>query len=190
MIDAAPKAVAAAQAKGVAAHEAVWPHFQSPAVDAVLFTHSLHHIGDLSGAVEAARARLLAGGVILVEDFDFPSADEATVRWFVAQARRADAASGLAAHSFAAMILAAREPFAAWTHDHGHDLHSISAIGAALGAISQIVAREETAYLYRYLISAGAAEASVEAAFREELSLIERGLIVAVGRRIIAKAHP
>lgn len=190
MIDAAPEAVAAAQAKGIAAHQAVWPQFPSLSVDAVLFTRSLHHIEGLSAALEAARARLNAGGVILVEDFDFPSANEATIRWFVAQARRTAASNTLTAHSFAAMILAARDPFAAWAHDHDHEHHSIGAIDEALGAVARIVSREDAAYLYRHLISAGADESPVKAAFGEELSAIERGLIVGVGRRIVAKAHP
>ncbi len=190
MIDAAPEAVAAAKARGVVAHQAVWPRFQSPSVDAILFTRSLHHIGDLSAATEAARARLRPGGVILVEDFDFPAADEATISWFVAQTRRAASARDLAADSFAATVLAARDPVAAWMRNHHHDLHAIGAIDAALGAVALIVVREATPYLYRYLISADADATTVEAAFQEEFSLVEQGLIVGVGRRIIARAHP
>jgi SAM-dependent methyltransferase len=186
-IDSSPEAVAAAQAKGVEARCAEWPIIDPPACDAVLFTRSLHHIMDLPGAIAAAAAALPSGGLLLIEDFDFPGADAKTVRWLASFAREAAQQSPVARDGLLARLIAADDPVAAWRADHDHDLHSIATIAAAVAARFTIVAREDAPYLYRYWISAGAYGDAVAGAFDAERRAIREGLILAIGKRIVAR---
>jgi 2-polyprenyl-3-methyl-5-hydroxy-6-metoxy-1,4-benzoquinol methylase len=68
-IDSDADCVAEARKFGIEAEVANWPADIAASFDAVLFTRSLHHIHELEQAVEAALAKLNAGGCIIVEDF-------------------------------------------------------------------------------------------------------------------------
>jgi SAM-dependent methyltransferase len=158
-IDSDPEAVAKAGKRGVDARLASWPDFDSGRFEALLFTRSLHHVADLGASVAAAFAALTPGGVLIVEDFAFEEADEASLAWFAALAGE-----------LAPAALA-----------HHHDLHSAAAIEAALGA-----APEPAAYYFRYVEAATPDLA--EAAFAEEEKAIAGGLIRPLGRRWVVPA--
>jgi SAM-dependent methyltransferase len=157
-IDADPQAVATARAGGVDARLAEWPDFDSGRFDAVLFTRSLHHVRDLEASVAAAFAALRPGGAVIVEDFAFEEADEASLAWFAA--------------------LAGELAPAALVHDH--ELHSARAIEAALGA-----APVPAAYYFRYLEAASPERA--EAALAQEQGAIAAGSIRPLGRRWVVR---
>src|SRR6058998_3564490 len=95
-IDSDGDSVAAARRLGVDARVATWPDFDERHFDAVLFTHSLHHIHLLHEAVRHAADSLVEGGVIIVEEFAHESTDEKTLRWFASTIRILEAASLLA----------------------------------------------------------------------------------------------
>ncbi len=67
-VDADLECVARAQERGVRASGS-WPEFDSPPLDAIVFTRSLHHISPLDKAVERARELLRPMGSLLIEDF-------------------------------------------------------------------------------------------------------------------------
>jgi SAM-dependent methyltransferase len=156
-VDSDPEAVAKARGRGVDARLASWPDFEGGRFDALLFTRSLHHVGDLGASVAAAFAALAPGGMLIVEDFAFEEADEASLDWFRGRAG-ALAPAGLA---------------------HDHDLHGAKAIEAALGA-----APVPAAYYFRYIEAAAPERPDLaEAALAEEQAAIAAGLIRPLGRR-------
>ncbi|MEO6580096.1 MAG: class I SAM-dependent methyltransferase [Sphingomicrobium sp.] len=69
-IDIELAAIASARALQVDAHAMSWPTQMSGTFDAVLFTRSLHHIADLTGAVAAAKDVLSPGGKSSLKIFD------------------------------------------------------------------------------------------------------------------------
>ena len=93
-LDADSESVAIANDRGVAVIQATWPEFESAPVDAIAFTRSLHHIGNLQRAVQKAHDTLKPNGKLLVEDFAFEAVDEATIAWFIDIARSSALANG------------------------------------------------------------------------------------------------
>lgn len=77
-LDADSATVVAAKERGAPVIQAAWPEFESVPVDAIAFTRSLHHVGDLRHAVQKARDTLKPQGKLLVEDFAFDAVDKAT----------------------------------------------------------------------------------------------------------------
>jgi SAM-dependent methyltransferase len=199
-IDADRDAVETTRAKGVAAIAGEWPTVTASKADVVLFTQSLHHINDLRGAVEATHNMLHGPHLLLVEDFDFHSADEPTIRWLAEKIREASANSFLRntpmcqrhrQDEFAMSIASALDPMVAWRENHDQDLHPAEAIGNAIAERFSIVRREDAPYLYRYLIpvlenTSHAAE-WLRGVLGEERSG-EAEEIKLIGRRIVARA--
>ena len=156
-IDADVEAVAEARGRGVDARLASWPDFDAGRFDALLFTRSLHHVGDLDASVAAAFAALAPEGRLIVEDFAFEEADEASLAWFRALA-------GLLAPAELA---------------HDRDLHGARAIEDALGA-----APAPAAYYFRYIEAAAPDRPDLaETALAEEEAAIAAGLVRPLGRR-------
>jgi len=190
-LDADPAAVEAARAAGVPAVHADFLEGPRGVRDAVLFTRSLHHIGDLERAAELAAAACAPGGLVVVDEFARERADAATAAFFY------DLRTVLAA----SQVLAAPEPPAAagplerWELEYGslreHRLHTGAAIVDALGRRLHVELVESCPYVYRHLAQwlepsergAGVAGAilSVE---RERLA---RGELQPLGMRIVAR---
>lgn len=57
--------------------------------DAVVASRSLHHVHDLDAALHRVATLLVAGGVLVVEEFAWDLADEATLQWLDEQHGRA-----------------------------------------------------------------------------------------------------
>jgi 2-polyprenyl-3-methyl-5-hydroxy-6-metoxy-1,4-benzoquinol methylase len=62
--------------------------------DAVVASHSLHHIRDLGPALDRIAALLCAGGVLVLDEHGWDLADDATLDWLYNQ-RRTLAAAGV-----------------------------------------------------------------------------------------------
>jgi len=190
-IDRDEESIAAARSLGVNARIAKWPEFSDSGFDVILFTRSLHHIHPLRKAVEAAAGCLRSGGRIIVEDFDYESADERTLRWF-ASVSRVVAASGLLVerHELIDGILATDGSLAAWRKHHENDLSSAIEIAATLETVFGEVVTENAAYYFRYLAKAmgelNQRDAVTEALAQQEGELISQGAITALGRRFVA----
>ncbi|HEY4273186.1 MAG TPA: class I SAM-dependent methyltransferase [Candidatus Udaeobacter sp.] len=190
-IDAKPDAVAAARRRGVDAHLATWPDFNKGRFDAILFTHSLHHIHPLDYSVGHSADMLADGGRVIVEDFAYESADEKTLRWFTSAIRLLEATGDLAANdAFLEAALSKTELVKAWRQDHGSDLHTAAKIDAELKKVFGRVGRENAACYFHYIVHAITASATRDAllqAFAEqEETVAADGSIVALGRRFVA----
>ena len=190
-VDSDQEAIARAKERGVPALQASWPEFGSDPFDGVAFTRSLHHIGPLQKAIRKAREVLRPSGTLLVEDFAFDEADEATIGWLV-EVLHSETAKALIAPvpgEFVADLLGSTDPVALWNHHHDHELHTIAAMTQAIAEDFVIRETQHVPYLYRYLVPV-LPETLEAAAFldefaREEARLGERGAIVLLGRRIV-----
>ena len=191
-VDADPESVVQAQERGVHAVSASWPEFDSPPLDAVVFTRSLHHISPLDQVVDRAGELLRPMGYLLIEDFAFDEANEPTIAWLlkVLRSPQATALIDPTAGGFAADLLGSNNPVEAWHHNHDHDLHTIAQMQRAIAARFAISETHSVPYLYRYLVPmlAKSAEAAsfVDQVFREEMRLGAQGKLVLIGRRLVA----
>jgi SAM-dependent methyltransferase len=190
-IDSDAAAVARAQSRGVRAAVASWPEFAGAPLDAIAFTRSLHHINPLREAVGSARELIKPGGSLLVEDFAFDAASDATIHWFlgVLRSRPAAALIDRATDAFVNDLLRSDDPLPVWGRSHDHELHSITDMRQAIAAHFTAGEVEATPYLYRYLVPVLAetieAAAFVDEVFEQEARLGEQGEIVLIGRRIV-----
>jgi SAM-dependent methyltransferase len=181
-LDTDATSVAAARKLGVDACRAEWPDFDERRFDAILFTRSLHHVHDLEAGIAAAVAALAPGGRIVVEDFAYEEADEASLAWFRDEARRIGGDS-----DFIAGLVGSDAPLTDWWRGrHDHDLHPANVIDAALRRAARRVEASKAAYYFRYLASA-LPEKALAAALGGELAAIEAGAIRPLGRRWIAE---
>jgi hypothetical protein len=81
-IDADPAAVAAARAAGVPAVRADLAGYDDEPFDAVVMLLSLHHMHPLSAALDRAGHLLRPGGTLILDEYAWDWADDATIRWF------------------------------------------------------------------------------------------------------------
>ncbi len=191
-VDAEPESVVRAQERGVHAVSASWPDFDSPPLDAVVFTRSLHHINPLDQAVDRARELLRPMGCLLIEDFAFDEANEPTVIWLLKVLRSPQATAFIdpAAGGFAADLLGSNNPVAAWRDNHDHEVHTIAQMQRAIAVRFAISEAHSVPYLYRYLVpmlvKSAEAASFVDRVFREEMRLGEQAKLVLIGRRLVA----
>jgi SAM-dependent methyltransferase len=192
-VDSDPEVVAKAQERGVPAVVGSWPEFDGNAsFDAIAFTRSLHHINPLDEAIVHARGLLSPEGLLLIEDFAFEEANEATIDWFVKvlRSKQGMALINPVADQLATDLLSSRNVMETWHHNRGHDLHDIMKMNKAVAERFGVRETESVPYLYRYLVPV-LADTSEAASFanevlQQEASLGKRGEIVLVGRRIVA----
>ena len=192
-LDSDPEVIARAQRRGVRAVVGSWPEFGSSAsFDAIAFTRSLHHMNPLREAIGRARELLNPRGSLLIEDFAFEEANEATIDWFVKilRSEQGRVLINPVAGQLVTELLSSTEVTNVWHRNRGHDLHSITTMNEAIA--ERFVARETQSvpYLYRYLVPVLAdtleAASFVNEVLQQEASLGKRGEIVLVGRRIVA----
>jgi SAM-dependent methyltransferase len=150
-LDVDPDAVAAALSAGVPAVQGDFLDGGAEPHDVVLFTRSLHHVGDLDRAAALAAAACGPGGIVVVDEFARERADAATAAWFY-EMRAVLAAAGLLTHPDAP---AEADPLARWELEYGarreHQLHTGDAMLAALRAHLHLELVEGCSYLYRQL---------------------------------------
>ncbi len=196
-LDSNPALIAKAQNRGVSAVVGSWPEFGgSASFDAIAFTRSLHHIRPLREAVGHARDLLNPIGSLLIEDFAYEEADEATIVWFVKllHSKRGMSLIDPAADHFVTELLSSRDLMDAWKHNHGHDVHSLTTMNEAIGERFVVREARSVAYLYRYLIPVLAesleAAAFVNQALQEETFLGQRRQLILLGRQTVAAPKP
>jgi len=192
-IDSDRDSVAAAKTLGVDARMATWPDFDDGQFDAVLFTRSLHHIHPLDESVGHAAQSLARGGCIIVEDFDYDSVDEKTLRWFRNAIRLIEATGQLipqARDEFLEKVLSKTETLTAWRQNHEHELHTAAEIEAQLEKPFSRVIKENAPYYFRYIAVAMASsekrDAILQAFAEQEETLVAEDRIVPLGRRFVA----
>jgi SAM-dependent methyltransferase len=191
-IDADAEAVARARARGVDAQLAEFPKLGGGATDAsfdaVLFTHSLHHVHALDAAVRRARELLARGGTLLVEDFTWDELPVQTAAWayahFDSLRERLRLEPRAWRHS--------GDPLATWrSHFLEHRLHGAATLRAALAAHFEITSSEAVPYFFRYAcMSLGDAPDGRELAddfLRDERTRIAQGEIAALGWQLVAR---
>jgi SAM-dependent methyltransferase len=143
--------------------------------DAVVASHSLHHIRDLDHALDLIVALLRPGGALVLDEHGWDLADEATLDWLYHQ-RRALAAAGQG--EAPASLEAVREE---WKADH-LGLHGFEALRTAVAARFEERAFVPLPFLHRLL--GGVATEVLEQA------LIDAGAIQALGFRFAGVALP
>lgn len=183
-IDSDPGKVAQASRRRIDARVAEWPDFADGRFDAVLFTRSLHHVGDLEASVTAAVAALADEGRIIVEDFRAEGEPPRSAAWFDSLVRLLDSARLLTEPTEflrQRLGLAPRH-----RHDDDHHLHGSAAIEAALAEASALLHIEDAAYYFRYLLPALGRGELGEALLTHERELIATNAIDALGRRYVA----
>jgi 2-polyprenyl-3-methyl-5-hydroxy-6-metoxy-1,4-benzoquinol methylase len=196
-LDSDPALIEKAQNRGISAIVALWPTFDATAsFDAIAFTRSLHHIRPLREAVDHARELLKPIGSLLIEDFAYEEADEATIRWFVKllHSRQAMSLIDPAADQLVTELLSSTDLMGAWHHNQGHDVHSSTTMSKAIAECFVVREVRSVAYLYRYLIPVLAesleAAAFVSQALQEETFLGQSRQLILLGRRIVAAPKP
>jgi SAM-dependent methyltransferase len=192
-VDSDSEAIARAQARGVRAVVASWPKFESSvSFDAIAFTRSLHHINPLDEAIVHAHGLLIPEGLLLIEDFAFEEANEATINWFVKVLRstQGKALINPVADQLVTELLSATDVMETWCDNRAHDLHPFTAINEAIAAQFVVLETQSAPYLYRYLIpvlpETSVAASFVDEIFQQETTLGNRREIVLLGRRIVA----
>jgi 2-polyprenyl-3-methyl-5-hydroxy-6-metoxy-1,4-benzoquinol methylase len=188
-LDADPEAVAAAREAGVPAVLADFLEAGAGVHDAVLFTRSLHHIGDLDRAAALGVAACRPGGHVVVDEFARERADGPTAAWFY-DLRAVLAAAGLADDHPDAP--AAADPAERWALEYGgRRLHTGAAIEAALAAHLTVELVERCPHLYRHFAQRlepterGAAVA--RSLLERERERLERGELAATGLRLACR---
>jgi len=192
-VDSDPEVIARARKRGVPAVLGSWPQFGGGLFfDAIAFTRSLHHIGALDEAIARARELLEPTGLLLIEDFSFEDADEATIDWFVSVLRSKDGTALIkpVPSQLVTELLSSKDLWATWQDNRGNELHAITTMVEAIAEHFVVRETHSVPYLYRYLVPVLAensdAAAFVDQVLQQELRLGQRRQVVLIGRRIVA----
>jgi len=188
-IDSDSDSVAAARRLRVDARIATWPNFAGGQFDAIFFTRSLHHIHPLAESIRHAAGSLVEGGLIIVEDFTYESADEKTLHWFASALRLLEATGLLSVDESLNKLLSTTETLDVWRENHEAELHTAAEIEFQLEEVLGRVTREDAAYYFRYVANTIGAtkkrDAILQAFAEQEETLAADGSIVALGRRFV-----
>jgi SAM-dependent methyltransferase len=192
-IDEDDEAVVRAVERGVDARRATWPDFDDAPFDAVLFTHSLHHIHPLGAALDRTGDLLESTGLLLVEDFAYETARPETVAWFrriltlLATCEVLRSPPG----DFIDGILRSDDPYEAWRLSHDDHLHAAEVMLDAIQARFRVLHAERVPYLYRYVAKAveegekGTGVVTDVLGLERHLGQIQEGSLI--GRRFVAE---
>jgi len=142
--------------------------------DAVLASHSLHHIRDLEHALDHVRALLRPGGALVLDEHGWDRADEPTLDWLYGQ-RRALAAAGVGEAPASLEELRGE-----WEAEH-LGLHGAEALRTAVDARFEERVFVRTPFLHR-LVGGVATEVL-------EQALIDAGAIQPLGFRFAGVAR-
>jgi len=118
--------------------------------DAVLFTHSLHHMSPIEGALDRARALLKQSGLMIADEHAYDRVNRPTARWYYDLKSLLTAAGMLPPAGDAAEE---GNPLGRWRKEHAHDppLQTGHAMLAAARERFELTSVEEAPYLYRSL---------------------------------------
>jgi SAM-dependent methyltransferase len=195
-VDPDPAAVELARQAGVTAVQADFLALSEAGWDVILFTRSLHHLTNLSGAVEHAGDLLAQDGTVVADEFARERADRATAAFFYGLRALLETAGVLRlTEADAEEDLAATDPLEWWRAQHaggpGRPLHEGGAMLAALRARFPVVEVEWCAYLYRalgeQLVASERGFQLTQRLLALERQLLRAGALTAVGLRL--RAH-
>jgi SAM-dependent methyltransferase len=189
-IDSDPAAVATMQGRGLNAVNTAWPAYEGPAVSAVIFSRSLHHL-PLEPAVKRAASLLVAGGRLIVEDFAFAEVPASAVAWLRSWINRL-VARGVwrtPSHGFLAGVRDGHSFTPSAVEDH--EIADAVAMRRVLVAHGTLIHEVPAAYFYRYLMTGlpntAAGNTIVREILDEETASIEQGGLWPLGRRWVVE---
>jgi hypothetical protein len=185
-IDADPAAVEAARSAGVPAVRTNLASYDDEPFDAVVMLLSLHHMHPLGTALDRVTHLLRPGGTLILDEYAWDWADDATIRWFY------DTAALLAATEVTDPPAGGDQLPARWRTRHTVDGARCNGGDAMLKAVSARLGNvtvRQVPYLARHLL-AGCGNHKILA----ELCRIERehladGTLQATGFRLTATRH-
>jgi SAM-dependent methyltransferase len=186
-IDADPAAVAAARAAGVPAVRADLASYADEPFDAVVMLLSLHHMHPLETALDRAAALLRPGGRLILDEYAWDWADDATIRWYY------DIAAVLAAAGVIEPPSGVDQLLARWRTRHtvdgamcnGGDA-MIKAVSARLGDVTV----RRVPYLARHLLAGRGSPKILGELCRIEREHLADGTLSATGFRLTATKRP
>lgn len=158
--------------------------------DAVLFTHSLHHIHQLDAALKKAKSLLTPKGKLLIEDFSLELVDANSADWFYEMLDFVELLSGNGEGGEKEVI-----PLDRWkkTHEHEPRLHLAKDMLQAIERNFETSHVTTVPYLYRYFARPFAGfekgDEALKRIFDWEQKRIEEKKIPAIGLRVVAKKH-
>jgi 2-polyprenyl-3-methyl-5-hydroxy-6-metoxy-1,4-benzoquinol methylase len=187
-IDPDTDAVEAARARGVGAVRSGLSEFEGAGFDAVIFSRSLHHIEDLSDAVDRAAHLLDDQGCLVVDEFDWGAADESTAAWFYGTSHLLTVACVIECASDDEEELSG--PLARWSAEHA-DLHTgidmLDAVGARFDLVDSARLEGLWVYLCQELDDTDEGGRVAEALRSLERDLLSAGTLAPVGLRLTAR---
>lgn len=151
-VDSSLEAVEKTKQRGVEARVAEFPNFDENAFDAILFTRSLHHLQALDETIAKTHQLLNPNGVVLVEDFAFNEANEATIEWLYGVVSLLEICGqlNLTEDNFAKDLLLGKGNYQVWRENHHHHLHSAPIMLKELKSHFELTSESDAPYLYRY----------------------------------------
>lgn len=200
-LDVDPEAVGATRARGVSVHGGDFLSFRGGPFDALLFTRSFHHIAPLADAVTQARALLVPGGTLVLDEFAHDEIDRFTAAWFfdVGSAVGDPETSGPGRHHHAhgdhqhAHGEPPRDPLERWRWHHHHEprLHGGAEMIEALSRTFELSPVQRLPYLHRYFSDRLPPDDNGSRRFTQirerEAERIEQGVLVPIGLRLVGR---
>lgn len=185
-IDADPAAVAAARSAGVPAERADLASYDDEPFDAVVMLLSLHHMHPLGTALDRVAHLLRPGGMLVLDEYAWDWADDATIRWFY------DTAAILAATGVIDPPAGGEQPLARWRSRHTVDGAMCNGGDAMIKAVSarlENVTVRRVPYLARHLLAGQGNQKILDELCRIEREHLADGTMPATGFRLTAMKH-
>jgi SAM-dependent methyltransferase len=183
-IDADPAAVSAARSAGVPAVRADLAVYDDEPFDAVVMLLSLHHMHPLGTALDQATHLLRPGGTLILDEYAWDWADDATIRWFY------DMAAILAATGVIDPPAGGDQLLARWRLRHTVDGAMCNGGDAMITAVSERlgdVTVRRVPYLARHLLAGRGSRQVLAELCRIEREHLADGTLPATGFRLTAR---
>lgn len=182
-IDADPAAVEAARSAGVPAVRTNLASYDDEPLDAVVMLLSLHHMHPLGTALDRVTHLLRPGGTLILDEYAWDWADDATIRWFC------DTAAILAAAEVIDPPAGGDQLPARWRTRHTVDGTRCNGGDAMLKAVSARLGNvtvRRVPHLARHLLAGRGNQKILAELCRIEREHLADGTIQATGFRLTA----
>lgn len=182
-IDTDPAAVAAARAAGVRAVRADLASYDDEPFDAVVMLLSVHHMHPLGMALDRAARLLRPGGTLILDEYAWDWADDATIRWFF------DIAAILAAAGVVDPPAGGDHLLARWRSRHTVDGAMCNGGDAMIRAVSERLGEvtvRRVPYLARHMLAGCGSGRLLAELCRVEREHIADGTLAPTGFRLTA----
>jgi SAM-dependent methyltransferase len=190
-IDRSPGAVAAARTRGVPAQEADVLTFSGGPYDVVVFSRTLHEVGDVDGALRQVERLLPLGGVLVIDEFARDWVDRSTASFFYDVCHLLDATSVLSPP----VGDEDEDPLTRWEREYGrlreNPRPGADEIVERARQRFDVLVSEAHPYLYRHigqwLQDDGPGEMVLGRLRAVEMRRITRGDLRPIGLRLVAR---